>query len=489
MDDFTVQNHDQELDSLLREVKDLLGEDDGHEVQTEKATEPAEVSQQSEPDAPMTADDVNIDFEKFYDDAAGFPDEGVYTPPTAYEQSKSAYQVARRAEYDRLREAEREARDRQRQARDREEERVMRKLENRNKKTAEKVKNPPQSDEEYAKWLYEQGVEPETEEHREYLRQREQQTQEQQKPPRKKRGHGVLKAVLALVLILAIALGSVHFFVAKQPEAETGLGARKAGCATILIAGTDEGGYRTDTMMLFSVNRATGSMSLVSIPRDTLIYCEYSVPKINSAYGWASGGEAGMEQLLMRVEEIIGFRPDGYVLVDLSVFEQLVDTMGGVTFNVPVDMHYSDPSQGLTIDLSAGEQHLNGEQAMQVVRFRSGYAMQDLGRVETQRAFLSAAIKQWTSFKGLLHLPAALKLVTQASKTDLTTRELVWLCESALLCSRGEIQTRTLPGTSSYIAGGSYYVLDAAGVCETINACCNPYEQAVAVSNLYIRVG
>ena len=276
----------------------------------------------------------------------------------------------------------------------------------------------------------------------------------------------------------------------EETEIETDVPAsHRAGVYTILIAGTDEGGYRTDTMMLFSVNRATGSMSLVSIPRDTLIYCEYSVPKINSAYGWASGGEAGMEQLLMRVGEIIGFQPDGYVLVDLSVFEQLVDTMGGVTFNVPVDMHYSDPSQNLTIDLSAGEQHLSGEQAMQVVRFRSGYAMQDLGRVETQRAFLSAAIKQWTSFKGLVHLPAALKLVSDASKTSLTARELIWLCESALLCSRGEIQTRTLPGQASYIAGGSYYVLDAAGVCETINACCNPYEQAIAVSNLYIRVG
>ena len=126
---------------------------------------------------------------------------------------------------------------------------------------------------------------------------------------------------------------------------------------------------------------------------------------------------------------------------------------------------------------------------MQVVRFRSGYATQDLGRVETQRAFLSAALQQWTSFKGLIHLPAAFKLVLSASKTDLTARELVWLCESAVLCSRGEIDTRTLPGEASYIAGGSYYVLDAAGVCETVNACCNPYQQAVAVSNLYIRVG
>ena len=280
MDDFDVKNHDQEIDDLLSEVKGLLGEEP--EQPEEDSRDTLDAPQKAEePGAPMTADDVNIDFEKFYDDAAGFPDEGIYTPPTAYEQSKSAYQVARRAEYDRVREAEREARDRQRIARDREEERVMRRLESRGRKTAEKVKNPPKSDEEYAKWLYEQGVEPETEEHREYLRQREQQTEG--KSLKKRRGHGLLKAVLALVLILAIALGSVHFFVAKQPEAETGLGERKAGCATILIAGTDEGEYRTDTMMLFSVNRATGKMSLVSIPRVTLIYCEYSVPKINSA--------------------------------------------------------------------------------------------------------------------------------------------------------------------------------------------------------------
>mgnify|MGYP002517801163 FL=1 len=486
MDDHSVSEQDRELDTLLSEVKGLLGEE---QAAPSDAPEGVDAPQQTdEASAPMTAGDVSIDFEKFYDDASSFADEGIYTPPTAYEQSKSAYQVARRAENDRAREAERQKRDLQRQARDKEEERVMRKLESRNKKTAETVKNPPRSDEEYAKWLYEQGVEPETEEHRELLRRRELE-QQPAKKPKKKRTGGFPKAVLAIVLVLAALLSGVHFLLAKQPEAETGLGARKAGCATILIAGTDEGGYRTDTMMLFSVDRASGTMSLVSIPRDTLIYCEYAVPKINSAYGWASGGEAGMQELLKRVTEIIGFAPDGYVLVDLSCFEALVDTMGGVTFDVPVDMHYTDPSQGLTIDISAGEQHLNGEQAMQVVRFRSGYAMQDLGRVETQRSFLSAAIHQWTGLKGLIHLPAALKLILNASQTDLSARELVWLCESALLCSRGEIRTQTLPGEPSYIAGGSYYVLDAAGVCQTVNACCNPYEQAVAVSNLYIRVG
>ena len=238
MDDFDVQSKDRELDALLSEVKGLLGEDEPErENPMEHAGPQGEV-----PEEPMTADDVNIDFEKFYDDAAGFPDEGIYTPPTAYEQSKSAYQVARRAEYERMREAEREARDRQRVARDREEERVMRKLESRNRKTAETVKNPPRSDEEYARWLYEQGVEPETEEHRELLRQREQEQQTAQKPPKKKRGGGFLKVLLVLALLLAVLLGSVHFVVARQPQAEEALGARKAGCSTILIAGTDEGG-------------------------------------------------------------------------------------------------------------------------------------------------------------------------------------------------------------------------------------------------------
>ena len=485
MDDFDVQGKERELDELLSEVKSLLEED---EPLREDPMEDAGLQDEAS-EGPMTADNVNIDFEKFYDDAAGFPDEGIYTPPTAYEQSKSAYQVARRAEYERMREAEREARDRQRVARDREEERVMRKLESRNRKTAETVKNPPRSDEEYARWLYEQGVEPETEEHRELLRQREQEQQTAQKPPKKKRGGGFLKVLLVLALLLAVLLGSVHFVVARQPQAEEALGARKAGCSTILIVGTDEGGYRTDTMMLFSVDREAKTMSLVSIPRDTLIFCEYSVPKINSAYGWAGGGEAGMQELLLRVSEVIGFEPDGYAVIDLSVFEQLVDLMGGITFDVPVDMHYSDPTQGLNIDLQAGKQHLNGEQAMQVARFRSGYATADLGRIEVQRSLVSAALRQWVSPKGALHLSKAVKLVLEHTNTNLTKANLLWLAESFLLCGRSEISSTTLPGYAANFTSGSYYVLDAGGVADIVNRYLNPYEKEVQAAELYIRNG
>ena len=178
----------------------------------------------------------------------------------------------------------------------------------------------------------------------------------QKEKTQKKKGGAGWRILLVLVILLALGAGFFHFVWAKQPKADDGgLGARKKGCSTILIAG----------------DREAKTMSLVSIPRDTLVYCEYSVPKLNSAYGWAGGGDDGMQELLTRVEEIVGFRPDGYVVTDLACFEELVDLMGGVTFDVPVEMHYNDPSQNLYIDLSAGEQKLDGAQAMQVMRFRS----------------------------------------------------------------------------------------------------------------------
>ena len=162
---------------------------------------------------------------------------------------------------------------------------------------------------------------------------------------------------------------------AKQPKAEETLGARRDGCSTILLAGTDKSGDRTDTVMLLSVDRSAKRLTLLSIPRDTKVNSTYTPHKINIAYGVNGKDQEGMEALMDYVTELVGFRPDGYVLIDLDVFVDLVDKMGGVKFDVPCDMDYSDPAQDLTIDLKAGMQRLNGEQAMGLVRFRSGYAM------------------------------------------------------------------------------------------------------------------
>ena len=158
-----------------------------------------------------------------------------------------------------------------------------------------------------------------------------------------------------MLVLFALVIG-VMLLLAKQPKAEETLGARRDGCSTILLAGTDKSGDRTDTVMLLSVDRSAKRLTLLSIPRDTKVNSTYTPHKINIAYGVNGKDQEGMEALMDYVTELVGFRPDGYVLIDLDVFVDLVDKMGGVKFDVPCDMDYSDPAQDLTIDLKAGMQ-------------------------------------------------------------------------------------------------------------------------------------
>ena len=474
------QSDAEDVDALLQDVKSLLGESDGEAAEQPSAEdEPAPEESGGEP---LSAEDVHIDYGKFYGPEEQKEPEA---PLTFYEQSKPAYQRARRAEYERVREQERLARAERQQAFEQERAAHMKK-----KKAERKHAGTHKSTAEYAEWLYTQGLS--DDEHSARAEQEKKlaqpETRRRGKPEKPKRRHG-LRIVLLLILLLALGAASFHFLIARAPQSENALSARKSGCATILVAGTDEGGYRTDSMMLVNVNRTEKTIHLVSIPRDTLVYCEYSVPKLNSAYGWAGGGDDGMQELLTRVEEIVGFRPDGYVVTDLACFEELVDLMGGVTFDVPVEMHYNDPSQNLYIDLSAGEQKLDGAQAMQVMRFRSGYADADLGRVKVQRDFLAAALHQWASVKNAYKLPSAIRLITEHTKTDLTSAQLAWLAESAALCGTDGLTMATMPGSAAWIGGGSYYVLDAAQVADLVNEKLNPYQKEVTAMDLAIRAG
>ena len=274
-------------------------------------------------------------------------------------------------------------------------------------------------------------------------------------PPRRRRRP--FRRLLLVIVVLVLLFGAAFVAVPQQPVRETeGLGARHLATSTILLAGTDAGGSRTDTILLLSIDMLQHRVALTSIPRDTYVHAGYAVPKINSAVPAGGGGAAVMEELIEQVTHTIGFSPDGYLLVDLAVFEQLVDRMGGVWFLVPQDMYYVDPTQDLHIELNAGYQKLDGEKALQLLRFRSGYAAADLERVAVQRDFLQAATEQWLRPLRLLRLPTLLPLLREQTTTDLSVRNLIWIAEGLLLCQ--ERTEGTLPGTPQMIAGGSYYV-------------------------------
>lgn len=198
----------------------------------------------------------------------------------------------------------------------------------------------------------------------------------QPKPSKRRKKRRGVKLLAGVLLVVLLLIGGAYLWIRstmKMPETDQPIGARKEGAATVLLCGTDQEGTRTDTMMLLYLNAREQAITLVSLPRDTLTHTSSgSDAKLNSAYGRNDGGQEGMEALLDYVSDIIGYRPDGYMLITLDAFVDVVNLMGGVEFDVPMDMFYEDPSQDLYIDLKEGKQKLDGYEAMGLVRFPEG---------------------------------------------------------------------------------------------------------------------
>jgi len=301
------------------------------------------------------------------------------------------------------------------------------------------------------------------------------------KPPkqRKKRGCGCGCGTVLLALVLAVA--GFFFWLFEMPRAESSIGSRKGDTATILICGTDESGDRTDTMMLLYLSGSEKQVGLLSLPRDSYTIATAGYPaKLNSAYGRNDGGKQGMEALLDYVQDIIGYRPDGYILVDFTLVPQIVDLMGGVEVEVPVDITVGN------VSIPQGLQKLNGEEVLVLLRHRSSYAMADLTRVEVQRSVIKACMDQWISVSKLNKVPDALDLVENNSLTSLNTRNYFWIGKTLLKSLGNGFVTETLPGYASYIDGVSYYLLDKTAVAELINESFNPYAVTIEASSLNI---
>lgn len=300
--------------------------------------------------------------------------------------------------------------------------------------------------------------------------------------PKKKKGHPI-RNLLLFLLILAVLTAVLLLLFFQPPAAAEG---HRDGAYTLLLAGTDGDGTRTDTMMLVYIDTDTGELSLLSIPRDTLVSLSMSVPKLNGVYGQAGTGEAGMEALMEQVTLLLGYRPDGYVLVNFDAVEEIVDILGGVEFDVPVDMEYSDPAQDLYISLSAGLQTLTGEQALWVLRYRSGYALADLDRVAVQRELVQAMAEQCLSLSAVTKLPQLLAVYQEDVLSDLSFRNLVGLAMAVMRCDIENAAMNTLPGEAVWYSSGSYYQVDLEEAAELLNSSYNPLETEITTADLLV---
>lgn len=233
-------------------------------------------------------------------------------------------------------------------------------------------------------------------------------------------------------------------------------------CFTCLFMGVN--GHLTDFIMLGQYNPNTRDIALLSVPRDT--HVDNSVDgKINSLYMGKYP-----EKVMKKVGEITGIEVQHYVVFNTKILRKIVDEIGGVTVDVPINMNYDDPDQNLYIHLKKGTQVLTGKKAEEFVRFRksnngTGYPNGDIGRIAAQQKFIKAMATEVLSPKNISKLGNLFKIVLEGTKTDITMEIVSKYIDDAVTIKTDRIKIDTLPGVgkmgpSPYGYNLSYYYLD-----------------------------
>ena len=247
-------------------------------------------------------------------------------------------------------------------------------------------------------------------------------------------------------------------------------------------SGVGDGYKLTDSIMVVSYNPQTQQASILSIPRDTYVGKKdknsasqnyLASYKMNAVY---RNGE-NIPETVERVSELTGLDIDNYILIDTDAIIEIVDAIGGVTFDVPIDMDYEDETQGLFIHLTAGEQLIDGNKAEQLLRFRHNddgssypeeYGDNDLGRMRTQREFIQETLKQLIRFENVTKFLDIFNIVFNHIQTDLTMDTAKYYIPYAFKFNFENIETGVVPGVSQLCNGIWIYVADKAETAEIV---------------------
>jgi len=277
---------------------------------------------------------------------------------------------------------------------------------------------------------------------------------------------------------------------------------RKEQFYTFLLVGQSQvtGGSLTDTMMLVAYDVPNQKLSIMSLPRDTYVNYNGRNVLLNTIYtsaGGSKGHDAANTALKREVSELTGVYPDWTVVVRWEAVGELVDAIGGVYYEVPRNMNYDDPTQDLHIHVKKGYQLLDGDLAMQVIRWRHdnynpetgsmpGYADGDLGRIRTQQGFLKAVIKKCLQPDVLLsNLGDYITIFQNNVVTDLGVGDMTYFVKSAVNgLNLDDVTFVTLPYKDA--GDGAHLLAVPEKVLEVVNEHFNPYMEDLTLGELDI---
>ena len=214
----------------------------------------------------------------------------------------------------------------------------------------------------------------------------------------------------------------------------------------------------TDTIMVASWNMDDSTVDVISVPRDTYYhrngFDSGTEKKINAIYA----GEGPKKAAEAISDVLYGMEINYYAIIDYDAVKTIVDGVGGVPMDVKRNMYYTDPydTPPLVIDIKKGQQVLDGEHAVQFLRYRHGYINGDLGRVEAQQEFVKSLFKQCIDH-GVL---SSARLITENIQSDLTVGAATRYALSALNIKEDSLESWTIPGEAQYVDEISYYIQD-----------------------------
>lgn len=286
-------------------------------------------------------------------------------------------------------------------------------------------------------------------------------------------------SLLITLLILTIVFACTVLFPSGNKNLKSFLDPDSETMKNVLVVGVDKDGSRADVIMLVCVNKENKTVNIISIPRDTQVKLSNGkFSKINACMGKDNPDEL----LTDKVRQLTGLPVNSFCKVSFEGLRNVFDILGGVEYNVPIDMDYDDPVQDLHIHLKAGKQRLNGAEIEGLLRFRSGYADADLGRIDTQQDFLKEAIKQKLSLRYIFKFPAVMNELNKNFDTDLSALDVLSLAFDCM--GNKGINKITLPGEPKYMYGASYFIADE----DSAEQIGNMLGTAAAPSNLNDKV-
>jgi LCP family protein required for cell wall assembly len=203
---------------------------------------------------------------------------------------------------------------------------------------------------------------------------------------------GLAVGLISGILIIICVIGLLSNPISLADELD-------GGQANVLVMCSTKDSNISDTFLLLGYNDDKKEVNISFLPRDLGVLPDDGTTGISDRKlsGYSSGNPP--EEVMKRLSEILGIEINNYIKLDTNNFRDIVDALGGVEFNVPINMVYTDPNQNLSINLEKGSQVLDGKEAEMLIRFRKGYPGGDLTRIEVQKAFLGAMIEQKSDIK------------------------------------------------------------------------------------------